>query len=84
MSKYSFSYNVNGYVVVDVEADNRYDAMDQADIIFNEMDFGPLEDVDGYMASVVTEDGSLYYESGFHHLFEDEENMRALEAKNEV
>lgn len=73
MGLYSFSYNINGYAVVDVNANSRAEAREQADRIFDEMDFGPLEDIDGYLATIMAPNGDLYYEEEFYQLVEKEE-----------
>jgi len=45
MAKFSVQYRVTGYLTVDVEAPDRAKAVEQADLIVNEHDFGEVEDV---------------------------------------
>ena len=46
MKKYSFSVAVNGFVTVEVEANNYDDAVDEANNVVGEIDFGRLESID--------------------------------------
>ncbi len=74
MGLYTVSYSIHGYIDFNIEADSRAAAIEQAKNLFDRVDFGPLEDIDGYMARVTDPHNRIYYEDEVDMLIEEEEN----------
>lgn len=74
MGLYTISYGIHGYVDFNIEADSRAAAIEQAQNLFDKADFGPLEDIDGYIARVTDPHNCIYYEDEVDMLIEEENN----------
>ena len=58
---YTVDFVLHGHYDIDVEADNKDEAIESAEEIFNMTDFGMLWDLDGELYCVEDEDGDYEY-----------------------
>ena len=58
---YTVDFVLHGHYFIDVEADNKDEAIESAEEIFGMTDFGSLWDIDGEVYSVEDEDGEVEY-----------------------
>lgn len=57
--KYNVCIGVDGYVSIEVNANNIEEAKEKARYVVTDMDFGELTDIDWHTANVEDENGNL-------------------------
>lgn len=58
---YTVDFVLHGHYYIDIEADNKDEAIESAEEIFSMTDFGMLYDIDGELYAIEDEDDNVEY-----------------------
>ena len=58
---YTVDFVLHGHYYIDIEADNKDEAIESAEEIFGMTDFGMLYDIDGELYAIEDEDNNVEY-----------------------